>query len=122
MPANLGKALYPKGAELPFHALLGRISHTEAPPSVAWDGIEHHVNHDQRYARDVYRVQDLLADRHPKRSRLLSSARQELDNDPGVEAAMAGARQDGELRVRETFAQGEGVLYGDLLVAIADHD
>jgi hypothetical protein len=59
---------------------------------------------------------------NPKRSWLLLSARQELHDDPGVEAAMAGAWQDGELRVRESFAQGEGVLHGDLLVAIADHD
>ena len=48
--------------------------------------------------------------------------RQEIDDDPGVEAAVASAWQDGELRVRESFAQGEGMLYGDLLVAIADYD
>jgi hypothetical protein len=48
--------------------------------------------------------------------------RQEIDDDPGVETAVANAWQDGELRVRESFAQGEGVLHGDLLVAIADHD
>ena len=35
---------------------------------------------------------------------------------------MVGAWQDGELRVGESFSQGEGVLYGDLLVAIANHD
>ncbi len=33
---------------------------------------------------------------------------------------MTGAWQDGELRVGESFVQGEGVLHGDLLVAIAD--
>jgi hypothetical protein len=53
---------------------------------------------------------------------LIFWARQEIDDDPGVEAAVAGARQDGELRVGEPFAQGEGVLHGDLLVAISDHD
>src|ERR687898_380627 len=57
-----------------------------------------------------------------KRSRVLLSASQELDDDPGVEAPVVGAWQDGELRVRKSFAQGEGVLPGDLLVAIADHD
>ena len=56
------------------------------------------------------------------RSWLLLSVCQEIDDDPGVEAAVAGAWQDGELRVRKSFAQGEGVLHVDLLVAIADHD
>ena len=41
---------------------------------------------------------------NPKRSRLLLSARQELDDDPGVKAAVVGAWQDGELRVGEPFA------------------
>jgi hypothetical protein len=91
---------------------------------VAWDGVEHHhANHDKRYAQVVYTPQETSFQiTNPKRSRLLLSARQELDDDPGVEAAMVGAWQDGELRVGESFAQGEGVLYGDLLVAIADHD
>jgi hypothetical protein len=30
--------------------------------------------------------------------------RQEIDDDPGVKTAVANARQDGELRVRESFA------------------
>jgi hypothetical protein len=59
---------------------------------------------------------------NPKQSRLLFLSRQEIDDDPGVKAAVAGAWQDGELRVGESFAQGEGVLHGDLLVAISDHD
>src|SRR5215211_4399576 len=59
---------------------------------------------------------------NPKRSRLLLPVRQEIDDDPGVEAPVVGAWQDGELRVGESPSQGEGVLYGDLLVAIADHD
>ena len=59
---------------------------------------------------------------NPKRSRLLLPVRQEIDDDPGVEAPVVGAWQDGELRVGESPSQGEGVLYGDLLVAIAEYD
>ncbi len=107
---------------VPFHAL-GGISHTQAPPSVAWDGVEHHhANHDQRYAKTCTGSKTSLKITNPKRSRLLLLARQELDDDPGVKTAMVGAWQDGELRVGESFAQGKGVLYWDLLVAITDHD
>src|SRR5215203_6358890 len=43
------------------------------------------------------------------RSSFLLSPRQEIDDDTGVEAPVAGSRQEGELRVRESFAQDAGV-------------
>src|SRR4029453_11293384 len=60
----------------------------------------------------------------PRRARscLLGSLGQEVDDDPGIEASVAGAGQHGQLRVGHSPVEGEGVLDGDLLVAVADHD
>src|SRR4029453_13301407 len=54
------------------------------------------------------------------RSCLLGSLGQEVDDDPGIEASVAGAGRDGPLRVGEAPGGGEGWLDGGLLVAVAD--
>jgi hypothetical protein len=57
---------------------------------------------------------------NPKRSRLLLSARQEIDDDPGVEAAVAGAWQDGDYGLGARVALAGGVALYLFGIAFVD--
>jgi hypothetical protein len=72
---------------------------------VAWDGVEHTTPTTfSAMPKTCTGPRTSFQFTNPKRSRLLLSARQEIDDDPGVKAAMVGAWQDGELRIGEFFA------------------